>query len=80
MTIRPWTWPGRIGVAACIGMIRVYQKTLCPLLGPLCRFTPSCSHYTIEALRKYGLVRGLARGAWRICRCNPFHPGGFDPP
>ena len=78
--IRPWTWPGRLGVAACIGLIRVYQQTLGPLLGPACRFEPSCSRYTIEALRKYGLFRGLAKGAWRIARCNPFHPGGYDPP
>ena len=78
--IRPWTWPGRLGVAACIGLIRVYQKTLGPILGPACRFEPSCSRYTIEALRKYGLVRGLAKGTWRIVRCNPFNPGGHDPP
>ena len=70
----------RIGVSVCIGLIRVYQKTLSRLLGPICRFQPSCSHYTIEALRKYGLIRGLARGAWRICRCNPWNPGGIDPP
>jgi putative membrane protein insertion efficiency factor len=83
MTLRPWTWPGRLGVAGCIGLIRVYQWTLGPLLyrlGPVCRFTPSCSQYTVEALRKYGLVRGLAKGAWRILRCNPLHPGGEDPP
>ena len=78
--IRPWTWPGRLGVAACIGLIRVYQMTLGPMLGPACRLEPSCSRYTIEALRKYGLVRGLAKGAWRIVRCNPFNPGGPDPP
>ena len=80
MTIRPWTWPGRAGVSLCIGVIRVYQKTLSPLLGPLCRFQPSCSRYTVEALQKYGLIKGLAKGAWRIARCNPFNPGGIDPP
>jgi hypothetical protein len=83
MMIRPWTWPGRAGVALCIALIRVYQKTLGPMLslfGPMCRFAPSCSQYTIEALRKYGLVRGLAKGALRIARCNPLHPGGYDPP
>jgi putative membrane protein insertion efficiency factor len=80
MKIRPWTWPGRLGIAVCIGLIRVYQKFLSPLLGSACRFHPSCSNYTIEALRKYGLVRGIAKGVWRILRCNPFHPGGFDPP
>ncbi len=78
--IRPWTWPGRLGVVACVATIRIYQRTLSRLIGPVCRFHPSCSHYTVEALRKYGLVRGLARGAWRVLRCNPFHPGGSDPP
>lgn len=61
-------------------LIRAYQVTLAPLLGPACRFTPSCSRYTVEALRKYGLLRGLAKGAWRVLRCNPWNPGGFDPP
>lgn len=80
MTPRPWSWPGRAAVAVAVGMIRVYQKALSPMLGPLCRFQPSCSHYTVEALRKYGFIRGTAKGIWRILRCNPFHPGGFDPP
>ncbi len=70
----------RAAVALLVGMIRVYQVTLSPLLGNVCRFEPSCSRYTIEALQKYGLVRGLAKGTMRILRCNPFHPGGFDPP
>ena len=80
MSVRPWTWPGRVGVATCIAIIRVYQKTLSPMLGPLCRFEPSCSRYTVEALRKYGFVKGIAKGTWRILRCNPFNRGGFDPP
>jgi putative membrane protein insertion efficiency factor len=80
MTIRPWTWPGRLGVALCIALIRVYQKTLRHLFGPACRFEPSCSEYTLGALRKYGLIRGLAKGVWRIMRCNAFNPGGYDPP
>ena len=78
--IRPWTWPGRAGVAVCIAVISVYQRTLSRWLGPLCRFEPSCSRYTAEALKKYGLIRGLAKGTWRILRCNPWNPGGYDPP
>lgn len=66
--------------AILIGMVRCYQITLSPLLGRNCRFTPSCSNYFIEAVRKYGPLRGTLRGLWRICRCNPFHPGGHDPP
>ena len=63
-----------------IGMVRVYQWTLSPLLGPHCRFEPSCSHYFIAAIRKYGVLIGFWRGVRRICRCHPFHPGGYDPP
>ena len=63
-----------------IGGVRLYQICISPWLGPCCRFTPSCSHYFIQAVRKYGAIRGSLKGAWRICRCNPFHPGGYDPP
>lgn len=66
--------------AILIGMVRCYQITLSPFLGRNCRFTPSCSNYFIGAVRKYGPLRGTLRGLWRICRCNPFHPGGEDPP
>ena len=63
-----------------IGMVRLYQLTLSPLLGRHCRFQPTCSVYFIQSVRKYGAIRGAWRGALRICRCNPFHPGGYDPP
>jgi len=73
-------WPGRFAVGFLILSIRVYQRTFGPLLGNVCRFEPSCSRYMIESLRKYGLLRGLAKGIRRICRCHPWNPGGFDPP
>jgi putative membrane protein insertion efficiency factor len=73
-------WPGRIMAAGLIGMIGLYQRTLSPLLGPACRFEPSCSRYMVESLRKYGLLRGLARGLRRVSRCHPWNPGGYDPP
>lgn len=63
-----------------IGLVRMYQWTLSPLVGRECRFTPTCSQYFIEAVRKYGAVRGSWRGVLRICRCHPWHPGGYDPP
>lgn len=66
--------------AVMIGCVRVYQVTLSPLLGPCCRFYPSCSQYFILAVRKYGPIRGLGKGVWRICRCHPWNPGGFDLP
>jgi putative membrane protein insertion efficiency factor len=70
-----------VGIPArsLILLVRGYQVTLSPLLGRHCRFHPSCSQYFIDAVRKYGAVRGLARGLWRLARCHPFHPGGFDP-
>jgi putative membrane protein insertion efficiency factor len=59
--------------------IRVYQRFISPLLGPRCRYYPSCSQYTLEALAVHGLWRGLYLGARRIARCHPLHEGGFDP-
>ncbi|WP_253473634.1 membrane protein insertion efficiency factor YidD [Natronocella acetinitrilica] len=60
-------------------LIRLYQLVLSPLLGPCCRFYPSCSHYTMEAVQVHGPVRGLWLGLRRILRCHPLHPGGIDP-
>jgi len=64
----------------CIWLIRFYQKFLSPLKrNPTCRFTPTCSAYAIEAYRKRGFFVGTALTVWRILRCNPFNPGGYDP-
>ena len=63
-----------------IGSVRLYQILLSPLLGRQCRFEPSCSNYFIQAVRKYGPLKGTWRGLCRIGRCHPFHPGGYDPP
>jgi putative membrane protein insertion efficiency factor len=62
-----------------MAMIRVYQLTLSKVLPPSCRFEPSCSHYTYQAIEKYGLLKGSWLGFKRILRCNPFNPGGYDP-
>ncbi len=63
-----------------IGLVGLYQWTIGPMLGSRCRFEPSCSEYFIGSVRKYGAIRGSLRGIWRICRCNPWNPGGDDPP
>ena len=60
-------------------LIRLYQRTVSPLLGPRCRFYPSCSQYTLEAIARFGILRGTGLGALRLMRCHPFNPGGFDP-
>ena len=70
----------RLPSLAVIGCVRLYQMTLSPIVGRQCRFRPTCSHYMIEAVEKYGAVRGTAKGLWRILRCNPFCRGGYDPP
>ena len=61
-------------------LVRLYQLTLSPFVGRQCRFYPTCSNYFIGAVRKYGAIRGAIRGVWRVCRCHPWHPGGYDPP
>ena len=61
------------------GAVKTYQWTARPLLGPNCRFHPSCSDYAVEALRTHGALRGGGLAARRILRCNPWNAGGFDP-
>ena len=70
-----------------IFFIKIYQKTISPDHGPLkgifpygyCRFTPTCSQYGIDAIKRYGVIKGGAKTIWRILRCNPFNRGGHDP-
>lgn len=65
--------------ALLIALVRVYQRLLSPLLGPRCRFYPSCSAYCVEALQKHGAGKGVYLTARRIARCHPLNEGGFDP-
>jgi hypothetical protein len=74
-------WPSRFCSQLLIGMVRVYQLCISPLLGRNCRFEPTCSAYFILAVRKYGPLSGAMRGLGRIARCHPFYRGNFyDPP
>ena len=72
---RVWRLPQQ----ALVGLILVYRYLLKPWLGNACRFEPTCSAYTLQALREQGAVRGVARGTWRLMRCHPWCQGGHDP-
>lgn len=63
-----------------IGVARLYKTWISPMIGPHCRFEPTCSDYFITSVNKYGAIRGSLRGIWRICRCHPWSRGGYDPP
>ncbi|MCQ2603216.1 MAG: membrane protein insertion efficiency factor YidD [Clostridia bacterium] len=63
----------------CLALIRGYKRVLSPHIGQDCKYTPTCSMYTYDAIKKHGVIIGCTLGAWRILRCNPFSKGGFDP-
>lgn len=65
---------------ALVVLVRCYQWLISPWLGPRCRYQPTCSEYFILSVRKYGALRGAWRGLLRVCRCHPWHRGGYDPP
>ena len=60
-------------------LIRLYQRTISRIFPPSCRFHPSCSQYSYEAIKRYGFFRGIGLGIKRLSRCHPFHEGGYDP-
>ncbi|MDQ2760443.1 MAG: membrane protein insertion efficiency factor YidD [Actinomycetota bacterium] len=59
--------------------IRVYQRLISPALGSRCKYFPSCSQYGVDAVARFGILRGVVLAAWRLLRCNPWSDGGFDP-
>ncbi len=79
MARAPIRAPIRAPVFALRALVRLYQSTLRPVLGPNCRFTPACSDYALEALDRHGALRGSTLAAWRVARCNPWCAGGHDP-
>ncbi|MBC7830233.1 MAG: membrane protein insertion efficiency factor YidD [Chitinophagaceae bacterium] len=72
-------WILRVASLPFIAIIKLYQWIISPILGPKCRFTPSCSNYALEALRKYGIFKGTWLTVKRISRCHPFGGHGYDP-
>jgi len=65
--------------SAAVALIVMYQRIISPFLGPACRYVPTCSEYTREAIERYGVGRGMWLGMKRIARCHPFRKGGYDP-
>ncbi|UHQ18490.1 membrane protein insertion efficiency factor YidD [Lysobacter sp. KIS68-7] len=78
-TVRQATFAQSVIDRFLIGSLRLYKRWISPLLGPRCRFVPTCSEYAMEAIARFGAVRGGWLAARRIARCHPLHPGGHDP-
>ena len=66
--------------ALVLAPIRFYSRVISPALPPRCKYHPSCSAYAVQAVERYGILRGLVLATWRVLRCNPFSYGGYDPP
>jgi uncharacterized protein len=71
--------PARVARALMIVPIEVYRRVISPGLPRHCRYEPTCSSYAVQAIREYGILRGLVLAVWRLLRCNPWSPGGYDP-
>ena len=70
---------GRIARAVVVAPIVVYQRVLSPFLPRRCKYEPTCSHYAVDAIGEYGILRGAVLAVWRLLRCNPWSYGGYDP-
>ncbi|WVZ17558.1 hypothetical protein V8G54_010540 [Vigna mungo] len=69
-----------IGVKVALSMLRFYKREISPILPKSCRYVPTCSEYSMEAYKRYGVAKGTVLTAWRLCRCNPLGGHGYDPP
>ncbi|WP_022868847.1 membrane protein insertion efficiency factor YidD [Schaalia vaccimaxillae] len=72
------TSPSSLLRAIAVLPIRIYQRLVSPMIGPRCRYAPTCSHYAVEAIQVHGIIKGILLGIWRILRCNPWSLGGVD--
>ena len=70
----------RAAIAVLLAPVRLYQRLISPALPRRCKYEPTCSAYAVQAVREYGILRGLVLAGWRLLRCNPWSHGGFDPP
>ena len=71
--------PAAVGANGLVAPIVVYQRVVSPAIPRRCKYEPTCSRYAIEAIREYGILRGLVLAGWRLLRCNPLSHGGYDP-
>lgn len=69
----------RVAREIFVAPLALYSRMISPLLAPRCRYEPSCSRYSVQAVREYGILRGTVLGMWRLLRCNPWSHGGYDP-
>jgi putative membrane protein insertion efficiency factor len=74
-----WARPARLARAAAVAPITVYQRLISPAIPRRCKYEPTCSRYALEAIRTYGVWRGLVLASWRLLRCTPWSDGGYDP-
>ena len=73
------SYASRIARAVAVAPIAVYQRVLSPFLPRRCKYEPTCSHYAVDAIGEYGILRGAVLALWRLLRCNPWSYGGYDP-
>jgi putative membrane protein insertion efficiency factor len=73
------SWPARLTRAAMTAPIVAYQRVISPAIPRRCKYEPTCSRYAVEAIQRYGILRGLVLAGWRLLRCNPLSYGGYDP-
>jgi uncharacterized protein len=75
----PWWRPRRVARLVVLAPIVAYQRFISPAIPRRCKYEPTCSRYAVEAIREYGILRGLVLAGWRLLRCNPWSYGGYDP-
>jgi putative membrane protein insertion efficiency factor len=73
------SWPARLARGALTAPILVYRRVVSPAIPRRCKYEPTCSRYAVDAIGRYGIIKGLVLAGWRLLRCNPWSYGGYDP-